>query len=115
MRAKLTAHHAVHIRRMRPPIRTEPREVERAHRLVLDVPLSAVLAQRTESPRVMRTRRTAQRRVRRDVEVCAVIALRTDAVSGEFLAFSLVAEIEGMGEFAGFAFLAESSLVVFAD
>jgi hypothetical protein len=43
------------------------------------------------------------------------VALRADTESAELFTFSLTAEVEGVGEFAGIAFLAEAALVVFAD
>lgn len=49
------------------------------------------------------------------MEVGAVVALWAEAVFGEFLALSLVAEIEGVRELASVAFLAEAALVVLAD
>lgn len=50
-----------------------------------------------------------------DVEVGAVVAVGADAVTGKFLAFAFVAEVEGVCELAGFGFLAEAALVVLAD
>ena len=49
------------------------------------------------------------------MQVCAIFSLRTEAVLAEFLAFALVAEVEGVRELAGVAFLAEAALVVFAN
>ena len=72
-------------------------------------------AEWAEPAGVMRTRRAPQRARGRDVEVSALLPLRTDAVFGEFFAFPLVAEVEGVREFAGVAFFAEAALVVFAD
>jgi len=46
------------------------------------------------------------------VQVGAVFALGADGVAGELFAFALVAEVEGVGEFAGVAFFAEAALVV---
>ncbi len=48
------------------------------------------------------------------MQVGAVFALGADGVAGELFAFALVAEVEGVGEFAGVAFLAEAALVVCA-
>ena len=63
----------------------------------------------------MRTCGVAEGARGRDVQVRAVVSLRTEAVFGVFFALALVAEVEGMGEFAGVAFFAEAALVVFAD
>jgi hypothetical protein len=41
--------------------------------------------------------------------------LRTDPVAREFFTFPFVAEVEGVRELAGFAFFAQSALVMFAD
>jgi hypothetical protein len=49
------------------------------------------------------------------VEICAIIALWAETVFGELFALALVAEVEGVRELAGVAFLAEPALVVFAD
>ncbi len=48
------------------------------------------------------------------MQVGAVFALGADGVAGELFAFALVAEVEGVGEFAGVAFFAEAALVVWA-
>lgn len=49
------------------------------------------------------------------MEIGAIFALRTDAESTKLFAFPLVSQVEGVGELAGIAFFAETSLVVFAD
>lgn len=49
------------------------------------------------------------------MEVGAVVAVGADAVAGELFAFAFVAEVEGVGEFAGLGLFAEAALVVFAD
>ena len=82
---------------------------------MLNMPEPTIRAQRAEPPRVVRTRSVPQRARGRDVQVRALLPLRTDAVFGEFFAFPLVAEVEGVREFAGVAFFAQAALVVFAD
>lgn len=72
-------------------------------------------SQRTEAARIVRARRPAQRARGRDVQVRAVVALRTDPVARELFALALVAQVEGVRELALCAFLAEPALVVFAD
>lgn len=48
------------------------------------------------------------------MQISTFIGLRTDAPTTEFFALPLTAQVKGMGELAGVALLAETSLVVFA-
>lgn len=49
------------------------------------------------------------------MKIRAIVALRTKSVFGEFLTFSLVAEVERVRELTCVALFAQAPLVVFAD
>ena len=49
------------------------------------------------------------------MKVCAVVARRAETKARELFAFALVAQVEGVGELAGVAFLAEATLVMLAN
>ena len=82
---------------------------------MLDVPEGTIRPQRTKPAGVVRTRAHPQHTRGRDVEVGALVSLRTNPEFGIFFAFALVAQVEGVREFAARAFFAEAALVVFAD
>lgn len=82
---------------------------------MLDVTHCAIRPQRTEATRVVRTSGRPQRARRGNVEVGAIVALRTETISRELLTFSLVAKVESMRKFTRIAFFAQAALVVLAD
>ena len=49
------------------------------------------------------------------MQVCALVALRAEAVFGELFALALIAEVEGVCELAVIALFAQTALVMFAD
>jgi hypothetical protein len=49
------------------------------------------------------------------MKVCAVVARRTQTEARELFTFSLVAQVEGVRELAGVAFLAQAALVMLAN
>ena len=49
------------------------------------------------------------------MEICTVIALWADSVSGELFTFALVTQIEGMRKFTGLPLFTQTALVMFAN
>ena len=115
MCAVLATHYFVLSRWMRASIRTESSDVIWTDLRVLDVSHCAMRSQRTKAACVVWTCGPAKLARRRDVKVCAVVARRTETEAREFFAFALVAQVEGVGELAGVAFLAEAALVMLAN
>ena len=82
---------------------------------MLDMPQVAIRTQRAEATCVVWARRLPKLATRTNMQVRAVIALRTYPIPTVLLALPLIPQIKGMREFARVAFLAESALVVLAD
>lgn len=115
MRTVLADNDFIRVGRVAAPVRAESCHVEGAGCWMFDVAERAVGSKWAEAAAVVLTCWSPEFARWRDVQICAILALRAQPILAELFALPLIPQIERMRELARVTFLTEPSLVMFAD
>lgn len=74
-----------------------------------------IRTKRTEASSIVRAGCASDLCCGRDVKGRTLVSLWADSIPTEFFALFFISEVERVGEFAGFTFLAQTALVMLAD